>query len=235
MVHIFNAMWTAPGANPIDFYNPMGTTNGTWGYVYSPYSGISVYASPDQDTGGDLVRSMLSNVVAGSGCVVRVMMNDITDARENLFSPNGIGDRLRDLKNAGCIVRVIVGACVGQENGCPDEPGAPKVGSGVKEIFRNTGGPRVPVAYGPVHDKTFAIRYTPAGYSSPWYLMLTGSHNLSHSALRNNDELVFKLAGSGPGAEGLYYAIQDHFEAASNRSTCIWEDDSCWSEVPPRK
>ena len=56
-----------------------------------------------------------------------------------------------------------------------------------------------------------------AGSAAPRPVILTGSHNLSESALKRNDELLLKVSDSQP----LYDAFYDHFNAAYNTGTAF--------------
>lgn len=200
-----------------DNFFSMAKSDGSTGYVESAYSNIRAYASPanaesSNEDGPDTVLDRLGDGITGESCMIRVMQMAISDHRL------AVAQRLAEL-NEKCTVRVIVRA---------KDNGEPILGPEVRKTFEDAG---VPVAAGPIHDKSISVTYVPAGTTAPRYLFLTGSQNLTGPALRRNDELLFKFVGSGAGAKGIYYGFQNHFQAASNASTCV-PGVRCWSEVP---
>lgn len=153
------------------------------GYFGSAASNTTVYVSPEGQY--DLVYTRLGYINPGTDCTIRVMHNMVNDSR------SAVVNRLVDLKKDGC--RVLVAAkTIDPEN---------------RERFRDAGIPfktRLKI-----HDKAIIVRARYDHSSSPRTVILTGSHNLSYSALRYNDELLVKLTDS----TALYKAFVSHFYA----------------------
>ena len=66
---------------------------------------------------------------------------------------------------------------------------------------------RITVRKTNTHDKFFAIRGRYNGSNAVRYHVLTGSHNMTKSALRDNDELLVRLEDYS-----TYYAFRKHWE-----------------------
>jgi len=152
------------------------------GYFGSPASNTTVYVSPEAQY--DLIYTRLGYIDPGSDCVIRVMHNMINDSR------SAVVERLVDFKERGCTVRVA----------------AYSIDSGNRDRFHAAG---IPYKTGlKIHDKAIIIKARYDGSSTPRTIILTGSHNLSYSALRYNDELLVKITDS----KDLYRAFVDHFQ-----------------------
>jgi hypothetical protein len=171
------------------------------GYFSSSASKITVYASPEQDT--DLVANRLSYIDPDSTCQVRFMENDIhhnSGVRDDLFA------QLQRLDAGGCSMYAVA-ANVDHDARCAlyhdhitthqDETGNPPAAAGLPNQVS-------------VHDKTIIVYAKYAGSTANRYIVFTGSHNLTKSALRYNDETFVKIDDSQP----LYKAFYDHFGAA---------------------
>lgn len=175
-----------------DVWSPMWSST-TWsdyydsesgrGYFGSTASNSQVYISPEAQY--DLVYTRLGYVNPGRDCVIRVMHNMINDTRM------AVVDRLVDFKRRGCTVRVK----------------SHDIASAVESKFRAAG---IPFQEGlKVHDKAIIIKARYDNSSSPRSVVLTGSHNLSKSALRYNDEILLKITDSTP----MYDAYVNHYQS----------------------
>jgi phosphatidylserine/phosphatidylglycerophosphate/cardiolipin synthase-like enzyme len=160
------------------------------GYFGSSASHVQVYSSPEQTT--DLVVNRLGYIDADADCRIRVMEASINDTR------SAVVDKLVSLHNGGCKVWVDVGA----------------IQSGSLSKLKSAG---IAVHKSPVHDKTILVSARYAGSSAVRTLVFTGSHNLTKSALRYNDELLVKVEDSQP----MYDAFYAHFNDAYNTGTAL--------------
>ncbi len=184
---VWSPMWNESSYSNNDYYY----VGGNRGYFGSTASNSQVYVSPEQTT--DLVKNRLDYVNANSDCRIRVMHNGINDTRL------AVVDKLVSLKHGGCKVWVV----------------ANSVGTAAKAKFKSAG---IPV-HGPkaVHDKAIIIKSRFDGSAGLRTIVLTGSHNLSKSALRYNDELLVKLTDNAT----MYDAFVGHFNHAYNSSTTM--------------
>lgn len=155
------------------------------GYFGSSATHAQVYASPEQGT--DLVANRLGYIDPDDECRIRMMQAAITDARPAVI------DKLISLHRQGCRTWVAVGS----------------IGSTSLSRLRSAG---IPVRQAPVHDKAFIVSARYAGSADVRSVVLTGSHNLTASALRYNDELLVKVTDSRP----MYDAFYTHFNDAYN-------------------
>lgn len=172
-----------------DFYdNPVGT-----GYSHGPKSNITTWASPEATTGNDLVVQRLKDITpSGDGtCQIRVMQTAFTDRRGA-----DVANQLVALRNGGCWTWVLV----------DEANGVATMDDEVRSVLCG----KVAIRKQPnIHDKAIVIR---ANYNGSFKsIVLTGSHNITPEALRNNDEILARVgASSGP----LYNAYVNHFGSA---------------------
>lgn len=160
------------------------------GYFGSAASHVQVYASPEQGT--DLVVNRLSYVDPDDTCRIRVLEASITSGR------SAVVNELVALHDGGCHVWVDVGA----------------IDSQPLSTLRAAG---IPVHRSPVHDKAVVVLGRYAGSTADRTLVFTGSHNLTASALRYNDEILVKVEDSQP----MYDAFFAHFNDAYNTGTAL--------------
>ncbi|HET6740839.1 MAG TPA: phospholipase D-like domain-containing protein [Kribbella sp.] len=160
------------------------------GYFGSAASHVQVYSSPEQNT--DLVANRLGYIDADADCRIRVMEASINDTR------SAVVDKLISLHDAGCKVWVDVGA----------------IQSASLSKLKSAG---IGVHQSPVHDKTIIVSARYAGSAAVRPLVFTGSHNLTASALRYNDELLVKVEDSQP----MYDAFYTHFNDAYNTGAAL--------------
>ncbi|WP_152364083.1 phospholipase D-like domain-containing protein [Microlunatus speluncae] len=185
-----NEIWT-PQWNEVTYPgNDFYVASGPRGTFGSENSNTTVYASPEQNT--DLVLNRLSYVNPDADCRIRVMQASINDTRIDVVNA------LVGLKQGGCKVWVSVGA----------------IHANALAAFKAAG---IPVRKSPVHDKLFLISAKYADSAAPRSVVLTGSHNLTLSALRHNDELLIKITDSQP----MYDAFYTHFNDAYNTGSAL--------------
>lgn len=159
------------------------------GYFGSSASDITVYASPEQNT--DLVVHRLNYIHPGNDCHLHVMEAMIHDSR------SAVVDKLVSLHSKGCSVKVV----------------AHQVTDGALRKLVNHG---VSVRQAPVHDKLILFHGRYAKVTHSRYTIFTGSHNLTYSALRRNDELLVKLQNNSRAFFDAFYA---HFHDAYDHGT----------------
>ncbi len=186
--NFYNEQWLPQWQENTYADNDFYVASAPRGYFGSAASNVQVYSSPEQDT--DLVANRLDYVDADSSCRIRVMEASINDTR------SAVVDKLVSLHRSGCSVWVDAGA----------------VQSASLSAFKAAG---IPVHISPVHDKMILILAKYAGSSTDRTLVFTGSHNLTKSALRYNDELLVKVEDSQP----MYDAFYNHFNDAYNTGT----------------
>ena len=180
-------MWQEKSYAGNDFYDASTPR----GYFSSSYSGVTSYASPQQQT--DLVVDRLSYVNPNSSCQLRVMEATIHDTR------SAVVDELVSLKKGGCKVYVTVGS----------------IDAGVLRTLVSNG---IAVHSAPVHDKLIIFYGSYADVTTNRYTIFTGSHNLTQSALSVNDELLVKVQGV---PQAFYQAFYNHFgDAYSTGTVC---------------
>jgi hypothetical protein len=186
---VWQPMWDEWEIGGNDFYAPTGR-----GYLSS--SNVTAHASPENGSPPvDIVRERLNGMSSGSGCTVGVSQAMWT-ARgyPNTTGTDGeaVARRLAALKTGagGCNIGVIVGN---------KGDGSANIDSGPKGILTNAG---IPIEHGLVHDKYFFMN---GGGKSP--TVVTGSHNFSLPAWRQNDEVLVELANS----QSTYDAYYQHW------------------------
>ncbi|GAB3757535.1 phospholipase D-like domain-containing protein [Microlunatus parietis] len=185
-----NEIWTPQWNEQTYPNNDFYVASAPRGYFGSADSNTTVYASPEQTT--DLVVNRLGYLTPDSACRIRVMQASINDTRIAVIN------KLIELKQGGCKVWVGVG------NIQPQALAALK-------------GAGIPVRKSPIHDKMFLIYGKYGDTTADRTVVLTGSHNLSLSALRHNDELLIKVTDSQP----MYDAFYDHFNDAYNTGSAL--------------
>lgn len=135
------------------------------GYFKSSASGVTVFASPEQD--GDLWMRQLDRIEPDEDCEIRVAHAMIHDSRMNVVR------KLASLKGDGCRVKVT-------GNGIQDQALA-----ALKKA-------KIPVHVNETHDKLMLVDAKFDGKRRK--IVFTGSHNLTKSANDTNDELLVKVA-----------------------------------------
>lgn len=169
-----------------DYYDPARKR----GYFSSPASRTTVYVSPERDS--DIVAKRLSYVVPGPDCEVRLMQNSIHASRPAVLA------QLRRLDGKDCRIYAVA-ADVDHGARCSLHR------SHVTTHRDKLGLPRQVT----VHDKTILVKARYNKSTDVRYLVFTGSHNLTKSALVHNDELFVKIE-----SKELYDAFDAHFGAA---------------------
>lgn len=173
-----------------DYYRPhLGWQQPHSGIVYSAKAGSVAHISPDDD-GGDMWANQIKPLSGGSGCVVRVMQAQITDARLDAVR------EVRRLAYAGCAVRVLVGHA-------PD--GSADIGTEARSLLCNAPGTQIRKR-ARLHDKGVQLYGTYEGGAGR-YQTFAGSHNWTGNALRDNDEVLLRVSDS-PNAHTAFF---DHF------------------------
>lgn len=145
-------------------------------------SGINVYFFP-RLFGPDPIAKMLDDVECDSDSVIRVAHSRFDSWRMK------VARRLRALSDRGCDVHVIL----------REEPGKFSPGSAVTKeldglvtVLPYKGGPGGE-ARNAIHTKLLLIKSRYAGSDKPRHMVLTGSHNLSLTSLRLNDEVLLRV------------------------------------------
>lgn len=157
-------------------------------------SGVEAYFFP-RLFGPDPIVKMLDRIDCDPDAVIRVAHSRFQSHRLR------VARRLRALADQGCDVHVLV----------RDEPGKDSPGSavlreleGLVTVLPYKGRPRADNA---IHTKLMLIRARYAGSEEPRHVVLTGSHNLSATSLRFNDEVLLRLEN-----EALFDAYQGFWE-----------------------
>ena len=119
----------------------------------------------------DTVKTILDNVSCTGGTRVRVAMAYWNNSRDYLV------DKLRDMRDAGCDVRVISNIEITSDG----------VKAKLADAFSTAEARLLPR----VHDKYFFIDGKYQGTSRK--LVWTGSHNWDYGALRTNDEAILRV------------------------------------------
>jgi phosphatidylserine/phosphatidylglycerophosphate/cardiolipin synthase-like enzyme len=176
----FADLWTRKAYAGNDFYDPAAGR----GEFRSP-GGLTVYASPEQQT--DFWVDRLNDVIPDASCQIRLAHAMIHESRRVVIT------KLIELKKAGCTVLVVAG-------------GGAFDGTRVPAALAEAG---IPVRHNKVHDKLILIHARYAGSTAPKKVVLTGSHNLTRSALRENDELLVRIDN-----DRLHDAFLAHFTRA---------------------
>lgn len=179
---VWTPMWDGTPYPDNDYYD----ADSGRGYFSSDASNSTVYVSPEAQR--DLWVDRLDFVQPDDSCRIRVMQNVFRDTRI------AVANKLRSLAAGGCAIQVLT------------ETMEPAVFSALNRDGITVRTDRR------VHDKSVIIN---AKYGAPpsganRYIVFTGSHNLTQSALRYNDELILKLADSKP----LHDIFVDHFQRA---------------------
>ena len=185
---IWQPMWDEWEIAGNDFYAPTGR-----GYLSS--SNVTAHASPENSSPPtDLVLARLNGMTSGNGCTVGVsqaMWSARGYANTTGTDGEAVARRLAALKGgAGCSIGVIVGN---------KSDGTANIDSGPRGILTNAG---IPIEHGVVHDKYFFMN---GGGKSP--TVVTGSHNFSLPAWRQNDEVLVELSNS----QSTYDAYYQHW------------------------
>jgi phosphatidylserine/phosphatidylglycerophosphate/cardiolipin synthase-like enzyme len=188
--NFYNDLWLPQWQEASYPNNDFYVASAPRGYFGSSASNTQVYASPEQDT--DLVANRLSYINPDSNCRIRVMEASINDTR------SAVVNELVSLHQNGCQIWVDTGSIQSQSLSALKAAG-------------------IPVHTSPVHDKAIIIYGRYNGSTADRPVILTGSHNLTESALRYNDEILVKVEDSQP----LYNAFYNHFNDAYNTGTAL--------------
>lgn len=183
-------VWTPQWSEQTFPNNDFYVASAPRGYFGSADSNSTLYASPEQTT--DLVANRLDYLTPDSACRIRVMQAAINDTRLEVIN------KLVQLKQGGCHVWVAV------ENIQPQALAALKAAG-------------IPVRKSTIHDKLFLIYGKYGDTTVDRTVVLAGSHNLTLSALRHNDELLIKVTDSQP----MYDAFYTHFNDAYNTGSAL--------------
>lgn len=186
----YNHIWVAQWNERTYSNNDFYVASLPRGYFGSPDSNSTVYAAPEQNT--DQVVNRLNYVKPDADCRIRVMEASINDTRIDVVK------KLVALKNGGCKVWVDVG----------------NIHSEALATFKAAG---IPVHKSPVHDKMILIYSKYGDSTTNRTIVLSGSHNLSLSALVHNDELLIKVTDS----QAMYDAFYTHFNDAYNTGSTL--------------
>ncbi|PFG16343.1 phosphatidylserine/phosphatidylglycerophosphate/cardiolipin synthase-like enzyme [Propionicimonas paludicola] len=182
MSQVWNPMWAGTRNYPGNDYYVASMPRGYFG---SSASNSTVFVSPEQNT--DLVANRLDNISPDSNCRIRVMQASFSDSR------SAVADKLVSLKAGGCKVWIMVGD-------------GDAMGDGNLAKFKRAG---ISVHKGAIHDKVILVS---EGANNAHTWVLVGSHNLTESALRDQDNILMRLQDSKP----LYDAYYAHFNDAYN-------------------
>ncbi len=181
-----------------DFYDPASGR----GYFSVPSAGLTLHASPDAAP-GDVVDAKLEAMDARSaGCSVLVMMSE--------FTRTVVADQLATMKRAGCQVLVLVGMDGSSSPpnvlACPT--GAPHIRSDVLGTLKSAG---ISVRAKKIHDKVMLLHAANYGWR-----VITGSHNLTNDALRENDEILVDVD-----SQSAYDAFAAHWSQGWSNSCAV--------------
>lgn len=190
-----------------DFYDPATANRGNYTTSIAnpsptkPFT-LTGYVSPEQDT--DLIVDRLDSLKADSTCQVYVMQAILTGSRPprpgDASSEDGLVEKLDDLARGGCKVQINLG--------WKDTSGLePDAACARRKLLSNPNVQMRETKY--IHDKAIFVYGTYNGVAQR-YALMTGSHNLSYSALRLNDELLIRVLDDFSLWMGYYW----HFRAA---------------------
>lgn len=131
--------------------------------------------------GKDPVEQVLKRVRCDDDSIIRV-----AHSRFDRFR-SGVARRLRQLADQGCDVQVIVRNEPSQFS--PGRPVVRKLDELVTILPYDEPGSQ----HNAIHTKLILIRAQLRGSEAPQHLVLTGSHNLSLTSLRLNDEVLLQI------------------------------------------
>ena len=182
----FDELWSQNHYPSNDFYSAAA------GRGYYRGATATIFASPEANT--DLVYSRLNDLTPGPSCSIRVAQSQFTDGRTRL------ADLLVAHKRRGCDVRVAVGLR-------PDH--RPAIGAIVRARLAGAG---IPIRKHHVHSKVVVLA---AQFGEQFHhRVYTGSHNWTHSANYDNDEVFVRMAAETEISHPLYDAFHGHFNDA---------------------
>jgi HKD family nuclease len=141
-------------------------------------TGVKGYFFPRMS--GDLIISVLNNVHCDPGAELHVGMAFFKDARGV-----EVARTLREKRDAGCGVHIIVGNYLG------DDPPSPS--QAVQDMLRGMDWRIYDQGGVTVHSKYLLIRARYATGDEVETLVFAGSHNYTNGALRTNDEALLRL------------------------------------------
>lgn len=182
----FDELWNQNHYPSNDFYSAAA------GRGYYRGATATIFASPEANT--DLVYSRLNDLTPGPSCSIRVAQSQFTDGRTRL------ADLLVAHKRNGCHVWVAVGLRA---------DGRPAIGATVRARLARAG---IPIRTHNVHSKVVVLA---AAFGADFqYRVYTGSHNWTHSANYDNDEVFVRMAAETETSHPLYDAFHWHFNDA---------------------
>ena len=174
-----------------DYYSGESDWTPDNGVVFSSTAGTVAHISPD-DNGPDMWAKQLAQQSSGSGCIVRMLMAQIADTN----GPNGPEARAPVMEldrlarsPGGCTIRVVVG-----ENGDGDSTAAVEEKS--RDVLCALPGDVVVKKRRRVHDKALETYGIYEGHPTRRRQLWSGSHNWTDNALRDNDEVLLRVADS---------------------------------------
>ncbi|MDT9700033.1 phospholipase D-like domain-containing protein [Streptomyces sp. P17] len=185
----WNNAYTVVGNTPLytayrEYFDDLAAMTKNENYFVSGKVGTEKYYFFPQQT-GDVMVDILGNLSCAQGATVRVAAFAL--------HRDAVAQKLRSLADQGCSVRVVYNDSndVGELSG-----------------HRNIALRRLSTADGYlVHSKYVLIEGNYAGHAGTKWTF-TGSHNLDESSLRDNDEAMLRLEGTGP-----HDAYRQNFES----------------------
>jgi phosphatidylserine/phosphatidylglycerophosphate/cardiolipin synthase-like enzyme len=148
--------------------------------------------------GGDSIIELLDEIENPASATVRVGMSDWTSTRMNIV------EKLTELRSQGAKVEVIVKSSIADEILVALRE-LEKQGAYLK-VYNMTSSSQTKVN---IHSKFILIDGSLKGKKTK--LLLTGSHNFTQNALRNNNEVMLKLWDSP-----LYQTYETTFSQLKN-------------------
>ncbi|ADD42790.1 phospholipase D-like domain-containing protein [Stackebrandtia nassauensis] len=165
--------------------------------------GGDTWIGGDRSGRGDHDMSRAYVFPVTSGDPITAILDDVTDCRRgddriwvthNITERVGVRNRLIELHNAGCDVRVVTGKTDNEEFMQSHVRGLGHLDADKVRRLRGT------------HNKFVVID---AKYAGQWRkVVVTGSHNLSYSALKNANDVVLRVVHNGVADEYFGYFRQ---------------------------
>ena len=188
-----------------DFFRNSTDNTQDRGYYYSTKSHITVYASPE--LGKDHIAARLDGItVPDTGCKIHVQQNTIHRRADD----DAVSELARLKQQIGCQVFVLVA--------WNEDTNTPRIDTSTETALTNAG-ISIRVSKAPLHDKIVLVNADYDNMTNNRYNIFTGSHNITASAQRENDELLVRIDRS-PYAHS---AFRDHFDRAwFSAGACTW-------------
>ncbi|WP_276496617.1 phospholipase D-like domain-containing protein [Pontibacter litorisediminis] len=175
---------------------------GMTGYNYTEYhdpaAGISAYFLPKRREGAaygeDSIIELLQKITEPSGAVIRIGMSDWTSSRMNIV------EKLAELLDQGATIELVVKSSISEDIlaglRALEEKGA------YLKVYNMTESSKLQVN---IHAKFLLIEGAWEGENAN--IVITGSHNFTQNALRNNNETMLLLKD-----HALYDTYTAYFE-----------------------